>query len=194
MVQTKFAGFREIYLMVTLNLTLRSTLGITQGQSTVLQIRVHRFLKIPNYQDLEQSMPPVSALPKMYHVEVTRSDLHLVGGGTGALGHPKTHVNNLTYITVNFIIRSFTNLFFMLLIINHSIFGFNRTSYVLPIICDLTRRDKFFILKVRLIRGSCTYSTFSLSSVSRGEKTYPFLIPYTLIDTTFKCSNLEMSF
>ncbi|EGI58598.1 hypothetical protein G5I_13294 [Acromyrmex echinatior] len=79
MVQTKFAGFREIYLMVTLNLTLRSTLGITQGQSTVLQIRVHRFLKIPNYQDLEQSMPPVSALPKMYHVEVTRSDLHLVG-------------------------------------------------------------------------------------------------------------------
>ncbi|EGI70031.1 hypothetical protein G5I_01184 [Acromyrmex echinatior] len=38
MVQTKFAGFREIYLMVTLNLTLRSTLGITQGQSTVLQI------------------------------------------------------------------------------------------------------------------------------------------------------------
>ncbi|EGI59350.1 hypothetical protein G5I_12490 [Acromyrmex echinatior] len=38
MVQTKFAGFREIYLMVTLNLTLRSTLGITQGQSIVLQI------------------------------------------------------------------------------------------------------------------------------------------------------------
>ncbi|EGI60174.1 hypothetical protein G5I_11648 [Acromyrmex echinatior] len=46
MVQTKFAGFREIYLMVTLNLTLRSTLSITQGQSTVLQIKSQIILQL----------------------------------------------------------------------------------------------------------------------------------------------------
>ena len=94
--------------------------------------------------------------------------------------------------------------FFTVFFIGFSYYTYRSQKYFLfffLIICDLTRRDRFLIHAKwpRLsLCESCRYrrltSFFFLLSVSRRKRTCLFSMPYTLIDTAFNRSNLEMSF
>ncbi|EGI66304.1 hypothetical protein G5I_05111 [Acromyrmex echinatior] len=89
MVQTKFVGFREIYLMVTLNLTLRSTLGITQGQSTVLQISCASWLSAYHHElRWEDRMVPYNEEKRLIMAAVFEDDA-IVHGSNKRIYTPK---------------------------------------------------------------------------------------------------------